>query len=43
MSAFLHVALVEEIWMVPPPGIGLDGKILRLDEALYSLKQTPLA
>ena len=29
--------------MVPPPGIGLDGKILRLDKALYSLKQAPLA
>ena len=29
--------------MVPPPGIGLDGKILRLDKALNSLKQAPLA
>ena len=43
MSAFLHVALVEEIWMVPPPGIGLDGKILRLDKALYGRKQAPRA
>ena len=25
--------------MEPPPGIGLDAKILRLAEALYSLKQ----
>ena len=30
-SAFLNGDLVEEICMVPPPGIGLDGKILRLD------------
>ena len=41
--AFLNGDLVEEIWMVPPPGIGLDGKILRLDKALYGFKQPPLA
>jgi len=34
--------LQEEIWMIPPPGIGLDGKILRLHKALYGLKQAPL-
>ena len=42
-SAFLYGDLVEEIWMVPPPGIDLDGKILRLDKPLYGLKQGPLA
>ena len=42
-SAFLHVDLVEEIWIVPPPGIALDGKILRFDKALDCLKQAPLA
>ena len=42
-SAFLYGDLVEEIWMVPPPGIDLDGKILRLDKPLYGLKQEPLA
>ena len=41
-SEFLHGDLVEEIWMVPPPGIGLNGKILRLDKALHGLKQAPL-
>jgi len=41
-SAFLNGELKEEIWMIPPPGIGLDGKILRLHKALYSLKQGPL-
>ena len=41
-SVFLYGDLVEEIWMVPPPGIGVDGKILGLDKALYGLKQGPL-
>jgi hypothetical protein len=27
-SAILHGNLKEEIWMLPPPGIGLSGKIL---------------
>ena len=35
--------LVEAIGMVPPPGIGLDGKILRLDKALYGLTQAQRA
>ena len=42
-SAFFHADLVEEIWIVPPPGIRQDGKILRLDKALHGLKQAPLA
>ena len=42
-SAFLNRDLVEEIWMVHPPGIGLDGKILGLDKALYGLEQAQLA
>ena len=41
-SAFLNRDLVQEIWIVPLPGIGLDGMILRLDKALYVLKQAPL-
>ena len=41
--AFLNGDLVEEIWMVPPPGIGLHGKILRLDKELYGPKQASLA
>jgi len=28
--------------MIPPSGIGLGGKILRLHKALYGLKQAPL-
>ena len=42
-SAFLNGDLFEEIWIVPPPGIGLDGQILQLDKAIYGLKQPPLA
>ena len=41
-TAFLHGELDEEIWMIPPPGIGLAGKVLRLQKALYGLKQAPL-
>ena len=41
-TAFLYGDLDEEIWMNPPPGIGLDGKVLRLRKALYGLKQAPL-
>ena len=42
-SAFLHGDLVKEMWMILPPGIGLDGKIFRLGKALYGLKQAQLA
>ena len=28
--------------MTPPPGIGLDGKVLVLKKALYGLKKAPL-
>ena len=42
-SPCLNGDLVEEIWIIPPPGIGHDGKILQLDKALSGLKQAPLA
>ena len=42
-SALGNEDLVEEISMVPPPGIGRDAKILRLAKTLYSLKQALLA
>jgi hypothetical protein len=40
-SAFLRGNLKEDIWMLPPPDIGLSGKILRLKKSLYGLKQAP--
>ena len=42
-SAFLKGDLVEEIWMITPPCLGLDGNMLGLAKALYGLKQVPLA
>ena len=39
----MNTDLVHEICMVPPPCIGLDGKTLRLDKALYGIKYAPLA
>ena len=42
-SAFLNGDLNKEAWIMPPPGIGLDGKVLRLLKSLYGLKQAPLA
>jgi len=42
-SAFLNRDLNEEVWMMPLPGIGLDGKVLCLLKSLYGLKQAPLA
>ena len=41
-TAFLNSDLEEEIWMIPPLDIGLDGQILLLKKALYGLKQAPL-
>ena len=42
-SACLNGDLVEGIWMVPPPGIGVDSKILGLNKALHGLKQVLLS
>jgi len=42
-STFLNGDLNKEVWMMPPPSIGLDGKVLRLLKSLYGLKQAPLA
>ena len=41
-AAFLNRDLVAEICIIPSPGIGVDVKILPLDEALYSLKHASL-
>ncbi|XP_020260687.1 uncharacterized protein LOC109837018 [Asparagus officinalis] len=43
-NAFLHVDLVEEVYIEIPPGFGTDqtvGKVCRLKKSLYELKQSP--
>jgi hypothetical protein len=41
-TAFLHAALEEEIYMLPPKGLIIpDGKVLLLKKSLYGLKQSP--
>jgi hypothetical protein len=40
-SAFPYRNLKEDIWMLPPPGIGLSGKSLCLKKSLYGHKQAP--
>lgn len=45
-SAFLNGELLEEVYVKQPPGFAVDGqedKVLRLDKALYGLRQAPRA
>jgi hypothetical protein len=45
-SAFLNRELHEEVYVTQPPGFvvrGQEGKVLRLDKALYGLRQAPRA
>jgi hypothetical protein len=45
-SAFLNGELSEEVYVRQPPGFTVDGqedKVLRLDKALYGLRQAPRA
>jgi hypothetical protein len=45
-SAFLNGELAEEVYVYQPPGFIVDGqedKVLRLDKALYGLRQAPHA
>jgi hypothetical protein len=38
-TAFLNGDLVEEVYVLPPPGLPMKGKVWRLNRALYGLKQ----
>lgn len=42
-NAFLNGNLEEEIYIHPPEGSALTGKVLRLCKSLYGLKQSPRA
>ncbi|KAF0935835.1 hypothetical protein E2562_036358 [Oryza meyeriana var. granulata] len=45
-SAFLNEELLEEVYVRQPPGFAVAGqedKVLRLDKALYGLRQAPRA
>ncbi|KAF0905494.1 hypothetical protein E2562_004459 [Oryza meyeriana var. granulata] len=45
-SAFLNGELIEEVYVRQPPGFtvaGHEDKVLRLDKALYGLRQAPRA
>src|SRR5438132_3655898 len=45
-SAFLNGELSEEVYVAQPPGFieeGAEDKVLRLDKALYGLRQAPRA
>jgi hypothetical protein len=43
-SAFLNGVLIEEVYMQQPPRFAIDkdaSKVLKLDKALYGLRQAP--
>lgn len=38
-TAYLNAPLTEEVFMDPPEGFGMEGKLCKLKKALYGLKQ----
>jgi len=41
-TAFLNAPLEEDIYMIPPDGYDIaPGKVLKLKNSLYGLKQSP--
>ena len=42
VNAFVHADLDETVFIKMPPGYGEQGKVLRLNKALYGLRRSPL-
>ena len=42
VNAFVHADLDETVFMRMPPGYGEQGKVLKLNRALYGLRRSPL-
>jgi hypothetical protein len=42
-TAFLNGELIEEVYILPPPGLPLQGRVWRLNKALSGLKQAARA
>jgi hypothetical protein len=42
-TAFLNRELIEEVYILPPPGLGLSKRVWKLNKALYGLKQAARA
>ncbi len=42
VNAFVHTDLDETVFMRMPPGYGRQGKVLKLNRALYGLRRTLL-
>lgn len=42
VNAFVHAELDEKVYMKMPPGYEIQGKIVRLNKALYGLRRSPI-
>jgi len=42
VNAFVHCDLDETVFMKMPPGFEKEGKVLRLQKALYGLRRSPI-
>ena len=40
-TAFLHATLPEHVYVLPPPNLRQEGRVWRLNKALYGLRRSP--